>query len=144
MGIIDRLGNVIRSYLNDEDRPFRGEDRKPDDPDLRSAYEELDEFLKGKPRRDENSPGEGGGRDGGEKSSAQNPPPESLRPDFAELGLPLGAGEEECKAAYKRLLKIHHPDRHAGHRGNMEKATKKAARINTAYDRIGAWRAGKI
>jgi DnaJ-domain-containing protein 1 len=70
-------------------------------------------------------------------------PPEELRPDFAELGLPFGAGPEECKAAYRRLLKLHHPDRHAGHQGNMEKATKKMATINAAYGRIEAWRAGQ-
>ncbi|MDR2746058.1 MAG: J domain-containing protein [Treponema sp.] len=66
--------------------------------------------------------------------------PEQLRQDFAELGLPFGAGAEECKAAYRRLLKLHHPDRHAGHQGNMEKATKKMAKINAAYDRIEKWR----
>ncbi|MDR2209856.1 MAG: J domain-containing protein [Spirochaetaceae bacterium] len=65
-----------------------------------------------------------------------------MRPDFAELGLPFGAGADECKAAYRRLLKLHHPDRHAGHQGNMEKATKKMAKINAAYDRIEKWRAG--
>ncbi|MDR3174058.1 MAG: J domain-containing protein [Treponema sp.] len=68
-------------------------------------------------------------------------PPEELRQDFAELGLPFGAGAEECKAAYRRLLKLHHPDRHAGHQGNMEKATKKMAKINAAYERIENWRA---
>jgi curved DNA-binding protein CbpA len=66
--------------------------------------------------------------------------PESLRPDFAELGVPFGASAEDCKAVYKNLLKIHHPDRHAGHAENMRKATEKSARINAAYDRINKWR----
>jgi curved DNA-binding protein CbpA len=65
-----------------------------------------------------------------------------LRGDFAELGLPFDASEEDCKQAYKKLLKIHHPDRHAGHEGNMKKATEKSARINAAYDRIQRWREG--
>jgi DnaJ-domain-containing protein 1 len=152
MGIMDRLGNVIRSYLNDEERPggvFGRENRRTEDPDLRAAYEEVDEFLKGKARRDEGGAEKGAGRErsgagegraGG--TAAQDTPPESLRPDFAELGLPFGAGERECRAAYKRLLKLHHPDRHAGHQGNMERATKKSARINAAYDRIQVWRTG--
>jgi DnaJ-domain-containing protein 1 len=79
--------------------------------------------------------------DGGTRNV--NTPPENLRPDFAELGLPFGAGAEDCKAAYKRLLKLHHPDRHAGHEGNMKKATEKTTRINAAYDRIEKWRTEK-
>jgi hypothetical protein len=157
MGIVDRLGNVIRSYLNDEEGPggvFRRGNRRSEDPDLRAAYEELDEFLKGTARRDKGGAGEAGvgkagyRRDGSGEARAggtapRNTPPESLRPDFEELGLPFGAGEAECRAAYKRLLKLHHPDRHAGHQGNMEKATKKSARINAAYDRIKIWQEGK-
>jgi DnaJ-domain-containing protein 1 len=152
---------VIRSYLNDEERPnssgggFGRENRRSEDPDLRAAFDELDEFLRGNTRG--GGAGESGRDKAGEKSrtgnagegrtagrgAAQNLPPESLRPDFAELGLPFGAGEEECKTAYKRLLKLHHPDRHAGHQGNMEKATRRSARINAAYGRIRLWREGE-
>jgi hypothetical protein len=140
MGIIDRLGNVIRSYLNDDEwrgasgGEFRRENRRAEDPDLQAAYAELDEFLKGSPRRDEGGAG---------RTVSRNMPPESLRPDFAELELPFGAAEEDCRAAYKRLLKLHHPDRHAGHQGIMDKATRKMARINAAYDRIKIWREGR-
>ncbi len=34
--------------------------------------------------------------------------------DFAVLGLRPGAGEDEVRAAYRRLAKIHHPDRNPG------------------------------
>ncbi|MDR2094638.1 MAG: J domain-containing protein, partial [Treponema sp.] len=88
--------------------------------------------------------GRPGNRDGsGGATGGAAAPPEELRPDFAELGLPFGASAGECKAAYKKLLNTHHPDRHAGHAGNMKKATEKSARINAAYDRIEKWRAGK-
>ncbi|MDR0552393.1 MAG: J domain-containing protein, partial [Spirochaetaceae bacterium] len=70
----------------------------------------------------------------------RNMPPEELRADFAELGVPFGASEDDCRNAYKKLVKIHHPDRHAGHEGNQKKATAKLTRINTAYGRIDAWR----
>jgi curved DNA-binding protein CbpA len=56
------------------------------------------------------------------------------------LGVPFGAGAEECKTAYKNLLKIHHPDRHAGHEGNFKKATERSMKINAAWDRIEKWR----
>jgi DnaJ-class molecular chaperone len=73
-------------------------------------------------------------------NAGRGTPPESLRSDFEELGLAFGASADACKAAYKKLLKLHHPDRHAGHEGNMRKATAKSARINAAYDRIERWR----
>jgi DnaJ-domain-containing protein 1 len=162
MGIFDRLGDVLKSYLNDEDRRIFGPSRDSgapfSDPDVKAAYEELDELL-GHSRDNRNdtgggraweSPGsdsgrgarrEAGGSSGRRRAAAG--PPEELRPDFAELGLPFGASAGECKAAYKKLLNIHHPDRHAGHSGNMKKATEKSARINAAYDRIEKWRGGQ-
>jgi hypothetical protein len=192
VGIFDRLGDVIRSYLNDEDSRIFGRSGGTD-PDIEDAEAELERFLRGEnpwaetgdwaggrknSGRDWSDTGSGnqawggsgtrngdwsggrawsgagtrsgdwsgtGGRHRGgsqDGSRREEGPPETLRPDFAELGLPFGAGADECKAAYRRLLKLHHPDRHAGHQGNMEKATKKMAKINAAYDRIEKWRAG--
>jgi DnaJ-domain-containing protein 1 len=130
MGIFDRLGNVIRSYIGGG---AEGTERKGSgDPDLDAAYEELDGFLKQDPA--------GGGKAAGTRAGGKAAVPEGLRRDFAELGLEPEASEGECKAAYKRLLKVHHPDRHAGHEGNMKKATEKSARLNAAYDRIEKWR----
>ncbi|MDR1971100.1 MAG: J domain-containing protein [Treponema sp.] len=192
MGIFNRLGDVIKSYLNDEDERIFGPSRRGGgNPDLEEAEAELEEFLRGprswgNPETGKRSagdwgPAENGGRTGSGSGSRtggdwgpaggrpgsrtggdwgpaggrpgsrtggggnRGPaalPPEELRPDFAELGLPFGAAEEECKAAYKKLIKRHHPDRHAGHEGNMKKATEKSARINAAYDRIEKWRGG--
>ncbi|MDR1507534.1 MAG: J domain-containing protein [Treponema sp.] len=156
MGIFDRLGDVLKSYINSEDRRIFGrlhEDPRYGDPDLEAAYEELDELLGTKQRPSDDRSGQwsaaGGGPAGqgrpepGRRNTAGGKiPPEHLRADFAELGLAFGAPPEECKAAYKKLLKIHHPDRHAGHPGNLKKATAKSARINAAYDRIEKWRSG--
>jgi hypothetical protein len=208
VGIFDRLGDVIRSYLNDEDGRIFGRPGGAD-PDIEDAEAELERFLRGESPRAKTGDWAGGRRNPGEDWSdagtrsgdwggtggrawndagtrngdwggtggRRNPgedwsdagtrsgdwsgtggrpqgdsrsgnrrgegPPETLRPDFAELGLPFGAGADACKAAYRRLLKLHHPDRHASHQGNMEKATKKMAKINAAYDRIEKWRAGE-
>jgi DnaJ-domain-containing protein 1 len=148
VGIFNRLGDVIRSYLNDTGPgPSAGtsDRQRYADPDLDAAYKELDGFLgtRGASRRSgwgdswekrcgqENGPG--GNADG-------KIPPEGLRADFDALDVPFGASAEECKTAYKKLLKLYHPDRHAGHEGNMKKATAKSARINVAYDRIEKWR----
>ena len=45
---------------------------------------------------------------------------------FAALGLRPGAGRAEVDAAYRRLMKVHHPDRAGGDSG-------RAAEINRAY-----------
>jgi DnaJ-domain-containing protein 1 len=158
----DRLGDAIKNMLDDEDHKlFPGSRARPSsrDPDLDSAYAELDEFLKTgknsepKPKPSAGAQGGAGRRttwadpeDNGRRGygagpeAGKNALPESLRKDFAELGVAFGASADDCKAAYKKLLKIHHPDRHAGHPGNMKKATEKSARINAAYQKIEHWR----
>jgi len=158
MGIWDRLGSVINSYFNDfgdkTNRLFRSPAENfagnSGDPDVDAAYEELDDFLNEKKARTENKRTEyrwsdntdnsNGSRDGYSSRASSGMPPEELRDDFEKLGVPFGADEETCKAAYKKLMKIHHPDRHAGHEGNFKKATEKSARINAAWDRIEKWR----
>jgi hypothetical protein len=181
MGIFDRLGSVIKSYLNDEDAGIFGKSApvqdQYDDPDLRQAFEELNDFLMGKKK--EPSRGEAGysrteyshteysktkqggtryshtaysyseyagGNSGKSRGNAgktipRRAVPEELRGDFAELGVPFGADAKECKGAYKRLLKQHHPDRHAKNPEHIQRATEKSARINAALDRIEKWRA---
>ncbi|MDR2618786.1 MAG: DnaJ domain-containing protein [Treponema sp.] len=147
MGMLHRLGNVIKSYLNDEDdRVFSksGSEKRRSghDPDLDAAFEELEDFLS----HDKPGPEFREKREQKTGAREQTPPvPEELRRDFAELEVPFGASREACKESYKKLLKIHHPDRHAAHEGNMKKATEKTARINAAYDRIEKWReTGKL
>ena len=136
MGIWDRLGTVLKSYVNfetDDKRNFRGSNPgRHGDPDLDAAYEELDDFLRGNAK---DGAEEDASPDAGKKEKAR-PIPEKLRQDFAELGLSPEATAEECKEAYKKLLKIHHPDRHAKHEENMKKATAKTVRVNEAYERI--------
>lgn len=145
MGILDRLGDVIKSYLaDDESGPGERSGRRRDS-DLDAAFEELDDYLAGggaktKARSGAETEAGSSTRYSAKSGGSGAAVPEELRRDFAELGLEAGATAEECKNAYKRLLKLHHPDRHAGHEGNMKKATEKSARINAAYDRIEKWR----
>ena len=141
MSIWNRLGSVINSYINDFGEKTSSGFRSSGDPDLDAAYEELNDYLNqgdrnpGKSTHHENINNEFVNQSAGLKL-----PPEELRRDFELLGVPFGADEEKCKNAYKKLLKIHHPDRHAGHDGNYKKATEKSAKINAAYDRIEKWR----
>ncbi|MCL2008579.1 MAG: J domain-containing protein [Treponema sp.] len=129
MGIFDRLGSVLKSYINDDSGKinWRNTSRQRGDPDLDAAFEELDDFLHGTDGK--NAP----------RQRAQKPVPKDVLEAFAELGLEEGAGLEECREAYKALLKKHHPDRHAKHPGNLQKATIKTARLNAANERLLAW-----
>jgi len=147
MGIFDRLGTVLKSYLFDDDTLYRERRGAGADPDFNAAYDELNDYLNGgnsaKEKFAQDSKNEKPGSSGGQARSERATVPEALRADFDELGVAFGAGADECKEAYKKLLKIHHPDRHANHAGNFKKATDKSARINAAYDRIEQWRVGK-
>ena len=135
MGILDRLGNVLKSYINDGVDSLRNESFKKNDEDYNAAYEELEDFLHGeKPHAFDQ-----------DKAGAKTPnkgtrtiPPE-LRADFQELGLQTHATEKECKEAYKKLLKIHHPDRFGKDPEKMKKATEKTSRINMAYENLSKW-----
>jgi DnaJ-domain-containing protein 1 len=152
MGIWSQLESLISSYIND----LGGETAKRfgsggySDPDLDAAYEELDDYLNkggGKKRAEyswKNADNTAAGNASGEAASTKiKLPPEELRSDFECLGVPFGADVETCKTAYKKLLKIHHPDRHAGHEGNFRKATERSTKINAAWDRIEKWRQEK-
>ena len=139
---------MVKSYLNDEsDKLFKkkgqgwnggsrsGASRSGGDPDLDAAFEELDDFL-----NDGNGKRKGAGEAKKKPEGKQlRKVPAELLADFAELGLSPDASAEECKATYKKLLKIHHPDRHAGKAEAMKKATGKTARVNAAWERIEKW-----
>ncbi|MDR0502700.1 MAG: J domain-containing protein [Treponema sp.] len=148
MGIWDRLGSVINSYINDMAGEKTGESPSSGrfssrDPDLDAAFDELNDFLNQKDTgytKKENAKNDWQDFESAGASSKSKIPPEELRADFELLGVSFGADADECKAAYKKLLKIHHPDRHTGHEGNYKKATEKSAKLNAAYDRIEKWR----
>ena len=128
------MGSVLKSYISDDTQHIFGEkvnwrSKTGKDPDLDAAYEELDDFLNG--------------TDSKKREPPSKPVPKEIIQAFAELGLEPDASLEECKEAYKKLLQKHHPDRHAKHQKNMEKATDKTARLNTAYKRLQGWFLGK-
>ncbi|MCL2804706.1 MAG: DnaJ domain-containing protein [Treponema sp.] len=133
MGIFSRLGTIINSYLNDFGVQTSRGYKPSGDPDYDAAYDELNDFLNGNEKRREPF---------GKTNTDVKLPPQELRDDFEKLGVPFGADEETCKTAYKKLLKVHHPDRHAGHEGNYKKATERAARINASWQRIAKWHQG--
>jgi hypothetical protein len=145
---MDRLGGLWKSYFNTDDNGGRNF-YAANDPDLADAYDELNEFLhsgsSARPynTRDEKGPrrpSAGNGQTWRPETATRKLPPEYLRVDFAELGVAFGADEEVCKAARKKLLKTHHPDRYAGDEAAAKAAEARTIRINDAYDNIRTWR----
>ncbi len=115
------------------------------DPDLKEAWEELEEYLR--TGRNSPRPKETAGRDrredrpgraspagpGGAGKAAVN---EALRPDYANLQVAFGAPFEEVRRSYKRLLQRYHPDRFAGDPEKQRTATLITQRIIDSYRRI--------
>jgi len=143
MGIWGRLGNVVKSYINDsiDDRGSTYKSGKTKgasfsgDPDVDAAFDEINDFLKGSWQKAEENGGSGKGTSFRERTTV----PLEVQKDLAELGLSPKANLAECKASYKALLKTQHPDRHAQNSAAMKKATEKTARLNASYSRLEKW-----
>ena len=53
---------------------------------------------------------------------------------YANLELPLGAPAAEVRAAYRRLMRRYHPDRHHGDDEKARVANELAQRLKSAHD----------
>jgi hypothetical protein len=51
---------------------------------------------------------------------------------YRTLGVSAGVSDDELRDAYRRLVKLHHPDRNGG----TPEATRRFQKIQDAYDRI--------
>ncbi|MEI8092871.1 MAG: J domain-containing protein [Spirochaetales bacterium] len=138
--IFDRLGRLIRSFGVDSApaRPVT-----PEDDDLQAAWEELESEGLGKqgsgPRPARPQQSTHGFREQNQ-NARPHPATPGLDPEliaaYAVLGVKTDATWEEITAAHRTLLKKHHPDRHAGHEGNMRKATAQSQKIGEAFQKI--------
>ena len=60
---------------------------------------------------------------------------------YAVLGVPRDAGEDELRAAYRRLMSLHHPDRLGVVDDALRAAAEaRAAAVNVAFEQIKAHR----
>ncbi len=128
--IFDRLGNLLKSFVRDDSDDL-SDSRKASfgDPDLQDAWEELDDFLKtGKKAEPREQAGAAG-------TASTSPPPE-LAKDYQTLEVPFGSHLPDVAKSYKRLLRQHHPDRHATDAAASAKATEKTKLLTSAFRRI--------
>lgn len=152
--IFDRLETLLKSLWNQDRDPLGGSTaggaRPSGDSDLDDAMDELNAFLKDdraeqerleRKRRAQDAEREARSRAsaGSAGQRSHTGPSARLIADYKTLGLAFGAPLSDVKTAYKRLLKQHHPDRHADNTEAQKKATEQAARLNEAYDHIERW-----
>ncbi len=130
----DRLGEFLRTLLDRRTGPGAiGEESQ--DPFMREAYAELDEFLR--TGRSRPRPAFGGSRERA-RVPAANPPAELGR-DYANLEVPFGVSFEQVRLAHRRLLRKYHPDRFALDPGKQRLATQITQKLNESYQRIRAY-----
>ena len=128
--IFDRLGNLLKSVFQEGET----ESVNPDsfsDPDMQSAWEELDDFMNEEPKSSGNAT---------YGTPRNDSPPEEIRNAYEVLGVPENAQNAEIGKSYKSLLLKHHPDRFATDPQKMAKATERTKRINNAFNLIKTYR----
>ena len=123
--IFDRLGNLIRTILDDDDADRPG---RPGftDPDMSQAWDELEDYINegsdGKTTRPF-SPASGG-------------VPEYLRKDYRNLEVTFGESLDVVRKAYKKLMTAFHPDRHSADPDKFRTATEVTKKLNQSFQRI--------
>jgi len=128
----DRLGELLRSFFNENASPYRSAGDPSQDPFLAEAYEELDEYLRTGRSRPRVFPGAQEQR----SRPSEAAPPERLRRDYANLEVPFGAPFSEVRRAHRRLLRQYHPDRFGQDPRKQELATEITQKLNASYQRI--------
>jgi len=137
-GFIDRLAELLRTLLGDGGSSRSGSTERSAgpapgesafrDPDLRDAWEELDEYMRGGTRTR--------GAQGHQSHRPRPPVDESLRQDYANLEVPFGADIETVRKSYRSLILRYHPDKHAGDAEKHRIALEITKKINESFERI--------
>ncbi|NNM67966.1 MAG: J domain-containing protein [Spirochaetales bacterium] len=132
--IFDRLGRLFRSWtfdtLSEKSQPSR-------DADQVAAEEELEAFLKNEPPP---RPRQQGPKSFHHEHSPQPQLDPKLVSAYQVMGLNVNASWEEIETAHKKLLRIHHPDRHTENPISYKEATQTSQRINEAYQILKSYK----
>lgn len=132
--LFERFQRLVRSYLRFGAPSDEWFEQHEEDSDYHEAWNELNEFLHN---------GTSAGTSAGTHGQEQRLPPEELRKDYQLFEVEFGASFQEVRNAYRRLMRRHHPDLHAGDSTKQHEATRTSQQLNTAYQRIKAWEAAK-
>lgn len=114
MSLRDRLFNIARAEIGEAARRFREGTR---------GFFDVDELdAEDIPYRDYSTP------------APTSPQTALIRRYYANLELPIGASAAEVKAAYRRLMRRYHPDRHATDPARAKVANELAQELRKAYE----------
>jgi hypothetical protein len=122
MSLGRRILNIARAELNHALRTVVHPRRSRAE---REAERRLEEELR---RTREEGRGETGSAPRVEEESAL------IRRYYANLELPFGATASEVRAAYRRLIRRYHPDRHHGDQEAAKTANELTQRLRVAHD----------
>jgi len=144
--IFDRLERLLKSWVTpDQDSTYTRTSSSTGNDDLDAAMSELDDFLQGDRASTEAKAKERAAREAEQRARAEaasraaSGPPKPVVEAYRSLGLAYGAPMTEVKAAYKKLLLRHHPDRNNATAAEQKRATDISAHINAAYQTIETW-----
>jgi curved DNA-binding protein CbpA len=62
--------------------------------------------------------------------------PREIRQAFFDLELPPGASQQEIREAYRKLLRMYHPDRFYNDPHRLRTASEVTHRVSLAYKRL--------
>jgi DnaJ-domain-containing protein 1 len=118
MDLWQRLDRLVRSWMiaSESDAAEPG------------AWEELEAFLRREHFADSST-------DTGSSSTASAPPPQ-IRQALTDLELAVGASPEEIRSAYRRQLKLYHPDRFGDRPEQARRAVEVTHRLTVAYQTL--------
>jgi DnaJ-domain-containing protein 1 len=131
----DWLGEFLRNLLDRQGGSFGAAGNESQDPFMREAYAELDEYLR--TGRSRSRPAADSPR--AHARQAAPSPPEELRRDYANLEVPFGAPFEQVRLTHRRLLRQYHPDRFGRDPGKQRLATQITQKLNESFQRIRAY-----
>ena len=138
MDIFDRLGDLIRTILDDDTEGDasgpNGSGRAPyrNDPEMRQAWEELERYMNEDPPQTRARPS-------ASQRPGRAPVSETLRKDFRNLEVPFGAPLADVRQSYKRLMTAFHPDRHSADPDRFRTATEVTKKLNQSFQRIKSY-----
>lgn len=122
----DRLGDILRDRLDSDEDPFQ-------------TWEPHEGRHRQAGNMHERTPPQRA------RKKARIKVPDELVPEFMVLGLLPGVSLNECRTAWRTLLKKQHPDIHASSPDEEAYFTQKTRRITEAYRKIEYWyQTGKL
>ncbi len=125
----ENMGNILSDALSSDEDPFKQGLRS------KGKYRKIAGRMERRPPPKIN------------KEVERVPVPPELVEDFAILNVLPGVPLEDCKRAWKNLVKKHHPDLTTAQNNDVdiEKQNSVIRRINNSYKKIETWfKTGKI